>query len=115
MKNIELINESIQKMANKPSDGAIAAAQSIAKEMDDAMASGYEIEWWCWSIEKNKYFAVFNVANKPKIVCRICDENMWDEVFKIFDGVDLKKDKLGLSRKIFDLVNSWPILIEQKD
>lgn len=50
MKNIELINDSIQKMANKPSKEAIAAAQSIAKEMDDAMASGYEIEWWCWSI-----------------------------------------------------------------
>ena len=108
MKYIELINESIQKMANKPSEEAIAAAQRIAEEMDDALANGNGIKWSRWPIENKKSFDLVNVANIPKIVCRICDENMWDEVLEIFDGIDLNKDELGLYRYLLDLVLSWP-------
>lgn len=88
MKNIELITESIQKMANKPSEEAIAAAQSIAKEMDDALASGYEIEWWCLPIQNSETFDVVNITNKPSLVCRIYDKDMGNEMINIFDQID---------------------------
>lgn len=106
MKNIELINDSIQKMANKPSKEAIAAAQSIANEMDDALVSGNGIKWSRWPIENSKSFDVVNVANK-KFVCRISDESMLDEVFDIFEGVDIDKIEADPSWKM-DFVLGLP-------
>ena len=91
MKYIELINESIQKMANKPSEGAIATAQSIAKEMDDALASSYEIELMYLPIQNSETVDVFNVTNKPSFVCRFYDGDMMKEVFGILNGVDMNK------------------------
>ena len=88
MKNIELINESIQKMANKPSEEAIAAAQSIAKKMDDALASGNEIEWKCLPIQNSETFDVVIVTNKPTFVCRIYDKDMRDEIIDLLDQID---------------------------
>lgn len=108
MKNLDLINESIQKMANMPSEKAISAAQCIAKEMDDALANGYEIEWRCLPIQNSETVDIVNVSNKPSFVCRIYSKDIWDEVLEIFDGVDLTKDEKGKSSKILNLVFSWP-------
>ena len=91
MKNIELINESIQKMANKPSEEAISAAQSIAKEMDDALAKGYESKWMCSPIIENRIVAVVDVGKKPKVVCIINDKDMFNEILDIFYGIDTEK------------------------
>jgi hypothetical protein len=92
MKSIELVNNSIQKTMNKLSEKAIIAAQSIAKELDDALANGYEIEWRLWPIENSKSFDVVNVGNKPDFVCRIYDENTWNEVVCIFDNATVKME-----------------------
>lgn len=91
MKYIDLINESIQKMADKPSEGAIIAAQSIAKEIDDALANGYEIKWEFLHIQNSDTIDVVNATNKPSFVCRIYDTNMKNEVLEILEGVDMEK------------------------
>ena len=90
MKSIELINDSIQKMASKPSEKAIIAAQSIAKELDDALANGYEIEWRCLPIQNSETFDVVNVTNKPSFVCRIYDKDMGNEMINMLDQIDGK-------------------------
>lgn len=83
MKYIELINESIQKMANKPSEGAILAAQCIAKEMDYAL-NGMRIKWVCLPIQNSNTVDVVNAINKPCFVCRFYDKDMWNEVSNLF-------------------------------
>lgn len=88
MKYIDLINESIQKMANKPSGGAIMAAQSIAKEMDDALVNMCEIEWKYLPIQNSETIDVINVTNKPSFVCRIYDKNMGNDMINMFDQID---------------------------
>lgn len=92
MKSIELINNSIQMMASKPSEKAIIAAQSITKELDDALASGCEIEWRCLPIQNSETIDVVNVTNKPSFVCRIYDIDMWNEVIDIFDKATITMD-----------------------
>lgn len=108
MKYIDLINESIQKMANKPSEKAIKAAQSIAKEIDDALANGCEIEWRYSPIQNGETIDLVNATNKPSFVCRIYDINMKNEVFEILEGVDVNKTEEKQSRKILNLVMAWP-------
>ena len=103
-----MINESIQKMANKPSEEAIKAAQSIAKEMDDALTNGYEVNWRCLPIQNSETVDIVNVTNQPSFVCRIYSKDIWDEVLGIFEGIDLTKDKTGKSSKILKLIFSWP-------
>lgn len=84
MKYIDLINENIQKMADKPSEGAIIAAQSIAKELDDALVNKCEIVWKCLPIQGSETVDVANATNKPSFVCRFYDEDMWNEVSNMF-------------------------------
>lgn len=84
MKNLELINESIQKMVDKPSEGAIIAAQSIARVIDDALVNKYKIEWKCLPIQGSETVDVANATNKPSFVCRFYDEDMWNEVSNMF-------------------------------
>jgi len=107
MTNLELINDSIQKMASKPSEEAIFAAQSIARVLDDALVNKYEIEWKYLSIQGSETVDVINVGSKFGFVCRIYDKNTWDEVYKIFEGIELDTDKAYQSKKIFDLVMAW--------
>lgn len=85
---LELVNESIRKMANKPSEGAILAAQCIARVLDDAMVNKYEIEWKYLHIQNSETVDVVNVANKPSFVCRIYDKKMGDEMISMFDQID---------------------------
>lgn len=92
MTNLELINDAIQKMANKPSEGAIIAAQSIARVLDDAQVNKYEIEWKCLPIHNSETIDVVNATNKPSFVCRIYNKKMWDEVITMFYSVQEKTD-----------------------
>lgn len=108
MKYIDLINESIQKMANKPSGGAIIAVQSIARVLDDALVNKYEIEWKCLPIQNSETIDVINVTNKHSFVCRIYDINMKNEVFEILEGVDVTKTEEIYLRKMLNFVMDWP-------
>jgi len=108
MKYIDLINESIQKMVDKPSEGAIIAAQSIAKEMDDALVNKCEIEWKYLPIQNSETIDVINVTNKPSFVCRIYDINMKNEVFEILEGVDITETEEKHLRKMLNFVMGWP-------
>lgn len=92
MKSIELVNNSIQKTMNKPSEKAAMAAQSIAKELDDALASGCEIEWRCLPIQNSETIDVVNVGKTLSFVCRIYDIDMWNEVVVIFDKETITMD-----------------------
>lgn len=90
---LDLINESIQKMANKPSEEAIKAAQSIAKEMDDALKNGYEVNWRCLPIQDNKTIVdVFIVRNNPNFVCRFFNNDTWNEVSDLFCAIGDETD-----------------------
>ena len=103
MTNIELINDSIQKMASKPSAEAIFAAQSIARVLDDALVNKYEIEWKCLPIQGSETVDVVNATNNPSFVCRFYNKNMWDEVITMFDSVQGKmdvKDQVSFSNLI---------------
>jgi len=88
MTNLELINDSIQKMASKPSEEAIFAAQSIARVLDDALVNKYEIEWKCLPIQGSETVDFVNVTNKPSFVCRIYDKKMGNEMISMFDQID---------------------------
>lgn len=88
MTNSELINESIQKMANKPSEGAILAAQCIARVLDDAMVNNYVIEWKYLPIQNSETVDVVVVTNKPRFVCRIYDKDMGNDMINMFDQID---------------------------
>ena len=88
MTNLELINDSIQKMASKPSEGAILAAQCIAGVLDDAMVNNYEIEWKYLPIQNSETVDFVNVTNKPSFVCRIYDKKMGNEMISMFDQID---------------------------
>lgn len=82
-------------MANKPSEGAIFAAQSIARVLDDALVNKYEIEWKCLPIHNSETIDVVNATNKPIFVCRIYNKKMWNEVFDVFNSVQEKMDVEG--------------------
>ena len=84
------------------------AAQSIAKEIDNASLNKYEITWRYFPIQNSETVDVVNITNKPSFVCRIYSKDIWDEVLEIVDGVDLTKDEKGKSSKILNLVFSWP-------
>ena len=88
MTNLELINDSIQKMASKPSEEAIFAAQSIARVLDDALVNKYEIEWKYLPIQGSETVDFVNVTNKPSFVCRIYDKKMGNEMISMFDQID---------------------------
>lgn len=109
MTNLELINDAIQKMANKPSEGAIIAAQSIARVLDDAQVNKYEIEWKCLPIQGSETVDVINVGSKIGFVCRIYDKDMMEEVFKILQDVDVNKAEGKLYRKLQQFVINWQI------
>lgn len=106
MKNIELINESIQKMANKPSEGAICAAQCIAKEMDEALNS-MRIKWVCLPIQNSKTVDVVNATNKPNFVCRIYDKGIWNEVSNLFCdiGDETNANQMELFSDLMEMIN----------
>lgn len=108
MTNLELINDSIQKMASKPSEEAIFAAQSIARVLDDALVNKYEIEWKCLPIQGSETVDVINVGSKFGFVCRICDMDMRDEVFTILQNVDVNKADRNQYRRIQQFVIDWP-------
>ena len=97
MTNLELINDSIQKMANKPSEGAIIAAQSIAKVLDDALVNKYEIEWKCLPIQGSETVVVISVGSKFGFVCRIFDENTRNEIFDVFDNIKGAVEKSNIN------------------
>lgn len=92
MTNLELINDAIQKMANKPSDGAIVAAQSIARVLDDALANKYKIEWRCLPIQGSETVDVVDITSNFSFICRIYDKKMWNELITIFYSVQEKMD-----------------------
>lgn len=87
MKYIDLINESVQKMANKPSEGAIFAAQSIARVIDDALVNKYKIEWKCLPIQGSETVDIINVGSKFGFVCRMYDKDTWNQVSEIICAV----------------------------
>lgn len=103
---LDLINESIQKMANKPLEEAIKAAQSIAKEMDDALANGYEIEWRCLPISKT-IVDVFIVSNKTNFVCRFFNDDTWNEVSDLFCAIGDETDvsQMGVFVDLMNRIN----------
>lgn len=92
MTNLELINDAIQKMANKPSEGAIIAAQSIARVLDDALVNKYEIKWKCLPIQGSETVDVVDMDSNFSFICRIYDKKMWNEVFDVFNSVQEKTD-----------------------
>ena len=92
MTNLELINDAIQKMANKPSEGAIIAAQSIARVLDDAQVNKYEIKWKCLPIQGSETVDVVDMDSNFSFICRIYDKKMWNEVFDVFNSVQEKTD-----------------------
>ena len=90
---LELINDSIQNMANKPSVEAIDATQRIAKGLDNALTKDYNNKWMCLTIQENEMVDVVSVGNNPRVICRIYDKEMFKEICDIFYGIDVEKMK----------------------